>query len=69
MTASDLARCSNTSALAAGLVTHAEWPDCVAILPSSVMAYLRMDMGRLRGGARPNEAWARILTREQDNET
>eukprot|EP00197_Chlamydomonas_leiostraca_P014968 CAMPEP_0202879126 /NCGR_PEP_ID=MMETSP1391-20130828/33191_1 /ASSEMBLY_ACC=CAM_ASM_000867 /TAXON_ID=1034604 /ORGANISM="Chlamydomonas leiostraca, Strain SAG 11-49" /LENGTH=45 /DNA_ID= /DNA_START= /DNA_END= /DNA_ORIENTATION= len=45
MTASLRARASNTSARAGGLVTHALCPCCVAILPSSVMAYLRVDSG------------------------
>ena len=41
MTASERARCSKTMARAGGLVTQAEWPACVAIFPSSVIAYLQ----------------------------
>lgn len=45
ITASDLARVSKTLALDAGDVTQALWPDEVAILPSSVIAYFRMPKG------------------------
>jgi hypothetical protein len=45
MTASDLALVSKTCCLDAGLLTQAEWPMLVAILPSRVIAYLKMPSG------------------------
>lgn len=48
MTLSLAARCSNTRCLDAALLTHALWPVCVAILPSSVIAYFRVDIGTPR---------------------
>ena len=45
ITASDLALVSKTLALDCGVVTHALWPDVVAIFPSKVIAYLRIPKG------------------------
>ena len=45
MTASDLALVSNTCCLDSEQLTHAEWPMFVAILPSIVIAYLKMPNG------------------------
>ena len=45
ITASDLALFSKTCCRERELLTQAEWPVLVAILPSSVMAYLKMPSG------------------------
>ena len=45
MTASATARCANTLCRDCELLTQAAWPVGVAILPSSVMAYLSVDIG------------------------
>jgi hypothetical protein len=48
MTASATARCANTLCRDCELLTHAACPVGVAILPSIVMAYLRVDIGTPR---------------------
>lgn len=44
-----------------GLLIQAAWPELVAILPSNVMAYLRMPNGRLNL-ARCNSAYRTMVT-------